>query len=116
MRTEITIPFAFDTAPIEEMLQRDGEKEAMRILENVVNDGIKKALPKKSKYTYDGYGRIAESKPEVDWKAYIDRMVNRFLDAHHDEIVDEAALLLAARASRKKPWRDVLAEIKAESE
>lgn len=28
------------------------------------------------------------------------------------EVIDEAALLLAARAGRKKAWREVLAEVK----
>ena len=30
MRTEIVIPFAFDTAPIERLLQEQGEDEVMR--------------------------------------------------------------------------------------
>ena len=115
MRTEITIPFAFDTAPIEQMLQKDGEREAMRILENIVSEGLWKAMPEKSdRYSY-GYGSKSKE-PEIDWKAYVDRMLSSFIDEHSEEIIDEAALLLAARASRKKSWRDVLAEVKAETD
>lgn len=102
MRTEIVIPFAFDTAPIEKLLQEQGEQEVMRIIEDIVREGIKNAMPKKS----NGYA--------CDWRKFVEYRFDRWLDQHQQEIIDEAALLMAARAGRKKAWRDVMAEIKTD--
>lgn len=107
MRTEITIPFAFDTAPIEQMLQERGTEEAMKIVERMVRENVISKVPKQRDY----YGSETD-KP--DWKRYIDQEFRLWLDEHEQEIVDEAALLLAAKAGRKGPWRNVLREIKEE--
>ena len=114
MRTEIVIPFAFDTAPLEKLLQEQGEAEVMRVLEQLVNDGIKAALPQKQRYSYSGYQKKNEE-PEIDWHKYVEDHLNRWIDTHAEEIIDEAALLMAARMGRKKTWREVLAEVKEES-
>lgn len=108
MRTEIVIPFAFDTAPIEKLLQEQGEKEVMRILAEKVDAAVIANLPTKP----DGYGYNAKQVP--DWRGFLENRFNRWLDAHQQEIIDEAALLMAARAGRKKAWRDVMAEIKTD--
>lgn len=57
MRTEIVIPFAFDTAPLEKLLQEQGESEVMRIIEKLVMDGIRASMPQKVQYVYSGYER-----------------------------------------------------------
>lgn len=108
MRTEITIPFAFDTTPIEAMLQEHGTEEALKVIERMVEDNIIKQVPKERDY----YGRIRSDRP--DWKAYMDKKVDLWLNEHAEEIIDEAALLLASRAGRKAKWREVLREIKEE--
>lgn len=109
MRTEIVIPFAFDTAPIEKLLQEQGEKEVMRILAEKVDAAVIANLPTKP----DGYGYNAKQVP--DWRGFLENRFNRWLDAHQQEIIDEAALLMAAKGSRKKAWREVLAEMRDEA-
>ena len=109
MRTEIVIPFAFDTAPIEKLLQEQGEAEVKSIIEKMVKEGVWAALPKK--YTY-GY---SNKEPEVDWKKFIEDRLHRWLDEHQQEIIDEAALLMAAKGGRNKAWREVLAEMRDEA-
>lgn len=114
MRTEIVIPFAFDTAPIEKLLQEQGETEVMRIIEKLVMDGIRAALPNKSKGYYSGYQQ-QKKEPEIDWRLFLEDRFTRWLDEHQQEIIDEAALLMAARGGRKKAWREVLAETRDEA-
>lgn len=106
MRTEVLVPFSFDTTPIEAMMAEQGKQEVLRVIENLVMDAIDKNLPKKSV----GYGYSAEQ--VTDWRGYLDGCIKSWLDAHSEEVIDEAAMLLAAKASRKKAWREVLAEVK----
>ena len=108
MRTEIVIPFAFDTTPIEVMLQKQGKDEAMKILRQMVEDNVINQIPRKETY----YGQKLD---EPDWRRYMDKHFRSWLDDHAEEIIDEAALLLAARAGRKKKWREILEEVKEES-
>lgn len=108
MRTEITIPFAFDTTPIETMMQDHGVEEAMKILRELVEKNAIEKIPKRYYYSY------THNTNEPDWKAYMDDMTRDWLDDHMQEVIDEAALLLAAKAGRKKAWREVLAEIRSE--
>lgn len=109
MRTEIVVPFAFDTTPIEAMLQEQGKDEAMKILHQMVENNVIKQIPRKETY----YGRKLN---EPNWRRYMDEYFRSWLDDHVEEIIDEAALLLAARAGRKNKWREVLREVKEESE
>ena len=108
MRTEIVIPFAFDTAPIEKVIQNQGEQEVRRIIEDMVREGIKS----------NGYAYMSGNDPklsvEIDWRKFVEDRFTRWLDEHTQEIIDEAALLMAAKGSRKKAWREVLAEVKAD--
>lgn len=114
MRTEITVPFAIDTAPIEAKVQKDAEQIVEGIIADMVREGVEKVMPK----TGGGYdwGRNTKREPEIDWKSYINDRMARWLDEHEEQIVDEAALLLAQRAGRKKSYREVLAEIKSTRE
>lgn len=113
MRTEIVIPFAFDTAPIEKLLQEQGEQEVMRIIEKLVMDGVRASMPQKVQYGYSGYQQ-QKKEPEIDWRKFFEDRFSRWMDDHCQEIIDEAALLMAAKGSRKKAWREVLAEVKAD--
>ena len=107
MRTEIMVPFAFDTAPVEEMLQKHGEEEAMRILREMVEDNVISQVPKKRNY----YGMTNDP----DWHGLMEECFASWLNKHKEEVIDEAALLLAAKAGRTKKWRELLTEIKDES-
>jgi hypothetical protein len=107
MRTEITVPFAFDTTPIEMLLQEHGMEEAMKVLERLVKENLESQLPKRRDY----YGNeLPSAKP--DWKKLAEDLYEKFLEKHMEEIIDEAALLLAMKATRKKQWREVLRELK----
>lgn len=112
---DVTIPFSFDTSPIEAQIASIGEREVGKVIESVTKKGIYSTLPKKG-----GYGYYSNQKPmnddEVDWRKFIEDRFAKWLDSHAQEIVDEAALLLATRAGRKKAWREVLAELKEESD
>ena len=114
MRTEIVIPFAFDTAPIEELLQNQGEAEVMRIIEKLVMDGVRASMPQKVQYGYSGYQQ-QKKEPEIDWRKFLEDRFTRWLNDHQQEIIDEAALLMAAKGSRRKAWREVLAEMRDEA-
>lgn len=108
MRTEIVIPFAFDTAPLEQMLQEQGEEEVIKILTKLVEENVISKIPKKR----IGYGYRETTEP--DWEQFITNNFYGWLNDHAEDIVDEAALLLVQKGSRKKKWREVLAEIKEE--
>ena len=110
MKTEIVVPFTFDTAPMESFVQEQGLEEVKRVIKAMTEDGVRESPPTK----YGAYG--LNSGPTVDWKTYFDRRFNEWLDDHAEEIIDEAALLLAAKAGRKKAWREVLAEIKEQKD
>lgn len=110
MRTEITIPFAFDTTPIEHMMRDHGVEETMKILREIVEENAISQIPKRK----ENYYYHVKNGNDPDWKGYMDDIARSWLDEHAQEIVDEAALLLAARAGRKKAWREVLAEIRSE--
>lgn len=107
MKTEIVIPFTFDTAPIEQMMQEQGMDEAHKILERIVQEQVIDKVPKERDYY--GYER-AGARP--DWKGLLEQRIDKFVSDNAETIIDEAALLLVMRGSRKAKWRDVLAEYK----
>lgn len=108
MRTEIVIPFAFDTTPLETLLQEQGEEEVMKILTKLVEENVISRIPKMKLSSYGSYSK------EPDWNELICARFSKWLDDHAKDIIDEAALLLVQRGSRKKKWREVLAEMKEE--
>lgn len=109
---DVTIPFSFDTSPIEAQIADIGEVEVQRIIREVTLNGIYSALPSKNR----GYYRnlTPHNDNDVDWKAYVDERMDDWLERHKEEVIDEAALLMAMRGSRKKAWREVLDELKEE--
>lgn len=112
---DVTIPFSFDTSPIEAQIEAIGEKEVSKVIESVTKQGIYGVMPKKGGYGYYNSGK-PKSDDEIDWCKFIEDRFAKWLDSHSQEIIDEAALLLATRAGRKKAWREVLAELKEESD
>ena len=109
---DVTIPFSFDTSPIEEQIANVGAQEAQKLIENVVKNGLLSALPKKGSY----WAGNPKNEDEIDWKRLVNDRVDEFIESHKDEIVDEAAMLLAMRGSRKKAWREVLEELKEDQD
>jgi hypothetical protein len=107
MRTEVTIPFMFDTTPIEQALEQVAEEEVRRKVDKLIERHVSDAVPR----AYNGWG---EDKGKPDWSALIRERIDAILERHADKIIDEAALLIAMRASSKRKWRDVLAECKEE--
>ena len=109
---DVTIPFCFDTSPIERQIAELGRDEVAKVVDSVVRQGIAEALP--SKYGYSHYGIDRSGKPNVNWHKYVNDYMDKWMECHAQEVVDEAALLVAMRGSRKKKWREVLDELRGE--
>lgn len=108
---DVTIPFSFDTTPIENQIANIGEQEVAKAIEATVREGIYSALPKKNGWYRDN---TPKSDDEIDWAWFMKDRFEKWLDLHTQEIVDEAAVLMAMRGGRKKAWREVLDELRAE--
>ena len=109
---DVTIPFCFDTSPIERQIAELGRDEVAKVVDSVVRQGIAEALP--SDYGYSPYGTNKQGKPKVNWRRYVNDYMDKWIERHAQEVIDEAALLMAMRASRKKKWREVLDELREE--
>lgn len=104
----VTIPFSFDTGPIEDKIARVGEAEVSKAIGDSVTKAIEAHITSKyPKYTY-GYSHS----DDVNWGRYLKDEVYSWLDEHATEIIDEAAILLASRAGRRKAWRELIAELR----
>ena len=113
MRHEVMIPFEFNTDAVEAALAKMGEEQVTDMVRSIVGDAVDSAIAKEvPARDVRYYG--ATSGP--DWGKYIRDKMYKWMDDHSEEIIDEAALLMAARASRRKAWRDVLAEVKGETD
>ena len=115
MINEIVIPFQFNTAPIEDRLQEHGYEEIVRQIIEKAEKAMLDKLPcgrNSNNWYYDK--ATAKKLSDVDWKGMAYDRLDAAISEHMDEIVDEAALLLAMRGNRKKKWREVLAELKEE--
>lgn len=107
---DVTIPFSFDTSPIENQIANIGESEVMKLIREVTMKGIYSALPKMNGW----YREHPANDYEIDWKQYLDAQLDKWFEKNSQAIIDEAALLMAMRGGRKKAWREVLEELKAE--
>jgi hypothetical protein len=108
---DVTIPFRFDTSPIERQIESYGAELVGKAIADTVRQGIYSVMPKVNGWYND---RTPTKDSEVNWRAYVDERMKAWLDENKQEVIDEAALLLAMRAGRKKAWREVLEELKAE--
>lgn len=104
MKTEILIPFTFDTTPIEAKMGMLSEDEVAKKVDEIIEQKVAEQLPKK----YDSWN----SKGVTDWKSYLDNKFYEWLNDHAQDIIDEAAMLLATRGFRKKEWKQILKEVK----
>ena len=109
MRTEFTIPFEFDTGPIERRLKESGYEEIMRAIRDDCEAGLLASMPSKANRAYYD-SDSARSLSDINWKRIVNDRVDAAIRDHIDEVVDEAAVLLAMRAGRKKAWRELLDE------
>lgn len=116
MNHEIMIPFNFDTSFIERKLQDDGYNEVINQLIEQAQDQMKSQLPTKGG-RYDAWAKKTLPK-EIDWASMFNRRFDKWFDnwvaEHGQEIIDEAAVLMAKRASSRKAWKEVLAEYQKE--
>lgn len=108
----VTIPFTYDTSPIEAQIANIGAQEVAKVIDSVVRQGIAEALP--SDYGYSPYGIGKDGKPKVNWHKYVNDYMDKWMERHAQDVIDEAALLMAMRGGRKKAWREVLDELKEE--
>lgn len=109
---DVTIPFCFDTSPIEKQIAELGRDEVAKVVDSVVRQGIAEALP--PDYGYSPYGTDRSGKPKVNWHKYINDYMDKWMERHKQEVIDEAAVLMAMRGGRKKAWREVLEEYEDE--
>lgn len=109
---DVTIPFCFDTSPIERQVAELGRDEVAKVVDAVVRQGIADALPRD--YGYNTYGTDRKGNPKINWHKYVNDYMDKWMDRHAQDIIDEAALLMAMRGSRKKKWREVLDELREE--
>lgn len=109
---DVTIPFSFDTSPIEAQIANIGAQEVAKVIDSVVRQGIAEALPRD--YGYSPYGNGKDGKPKVNWHKYVKDYMDKWMESHAQDVIDEAALLMAMRGGRKKAWREVLDELKEE--
>ena len=109
---DVTIPFSFDTGPIEQQIANIGEQEVRSVIREVTLNGIYSAMPSKRNGYY--HNNMPTNDGDVNWKVYVDERMYEWLEANKQEIVDEAALLVAMRAGRTTQWRKVLEELRAE--
>lgn len=107
---DVTIPFSFDTSPIERQIANIGEQEVKRLIHDVTLKGIYSVLPKNNGW----YRETPKNDDEVNWKQYLDAQLDKWFAKNSQAIIDEAALLMAMRAGRTTQWRKVLEELKAE--
>ena len=111
---DVVIPFRFDTAAIEEQIKNIGESEVAKVIREVTLNALCSVMPSKNRGYY--HDMAPSSTSDIDWRRYVDERMYEWLNEHADEIIDEAALLLAAKAKSRKRWRDVLAELKDDCE
>lgn len=109
---DVTIPFSFDTSPIERQIAELGSDEVAKVVDSVVRQGIAEALP--ADYGYSPYGTDKQGKPKVNWRRYVNDYMDKWMELHAQEVIDEAALLMAMRGGRRKAWREVLEEYREE--
>lgn len=94
MRHVVSIAFDFDDDTIRHYI----EEQAVDDVRNQLIADARRQVPRN----------------DCDWQALVERCIRDYLDEHVDEIVSTAALVLAMRTSRRKPWRECLAEATAE--
>lgn len=114
MLHNVTIPFCFDTSPIEEQIASIGAKEVGKAIGELVRKGIYSVMPKKNCYGYRDVHPTSDD--QIDWTGFMKDIANQWLNDHSEQVIDEAALLLAMKVSRKKSWRETLADLKEETE
>lgn len=106
MKEVMTIPFEFDTGPIERRLQENGYELVMLSLTDKCEAKMLSTLSKKGGY----WRETPETWDEVDWKDIVYRRINQAIDDNVDEIIQLAALMLAKRVGSRKKWKEIADE------
>lgn len=98
MRTELLVPFQFDTEAVEKRIEAEAYDKIVNDIRHDAMNELKRSLPK-------SYGC-------TDWKSAVRNWLWEWFDEHADEVIDYAIILLAQKAKDKRRWRVVLDEIK----
>lgn len=87
----------FDDQKITEMVEKNAEKIIINDLEQKINDELFESRH------YRGHGD-----PSEGFQEWVKFRVDSFLEAHKQEIIDQAASYLAYKLSRTKAARELL--------
>lgn len=111
MKEILTIPIEFDTSAIESRLETDGYEMVIESITKAVMTSILKCLPGEPRGYYSG-NSAPRSFDEVNWSKFVGQRLDLWMQEHAEEVVDEAAILLAQKGARKRKWRDLVHELK----
>ena len=96
----INIPLQVNEQKIEEVLQRDYEGKVL----NMINDYIKKTLADNATVKYG-------DRVSVGMRVLVEAQIDKFLEAHRDEIIKNAAVVMAEKLARSKRGKELLEEV-----
>lgn len=118
MQHVINIAFDFDDRSISDYVERHAKDDIRDTAVAEIMDQIRKSgLPTRP---YPASRALGAKGPSVDWHAVVqdrvDHEIDLFLDDHAQDVIDEAALLVARRVERRKSWRETLADVHAEAD
>ena len=108
---EFPVSFSLDTSAIDSRLEHDAYDAIITQMAMEIEKKIIKELPAKRTRSY--YETIIpKSLDDIDWTTFAAQRLDKWLVDHAQDIIDEAAILLAQKAIKKKAWRDVLHELR----
>ena len=91
------------------------DKQISEYIESQLENDVRDSVVAKA------WGKFKDSVPSMtydkdrDFMEYMaDAVYKRFMDEHRDELVRLAALTLAMRTDRRRPWKDALADAMTE--
>ena len=96
----INIPLQVNEQKMEEVLQRDYEGKVL----NMINDYVKKTLTDNAKKYYGD--RVSDG-----MRVLVEAQIDKFLEAHRDEIIENAAVVMAEKLARSKRGKELLEEV-----
>ena len=101
----INIPIQIDEAKMEEVVQRDYKQRVIKL----IAEHITTALTKQST-SYYAYDKASDGMTNLIYER-----IDLFIDAHKDEIIEIAGSRLAERLARTKAAKELVENLKADS-
>lgn len=96
----INIPLQVNEQRMEEVLQRDYEGKVL----NMINEYIQKTLANNAEKYYG-------DKVSDGMRVLVEAQIDKFLKAHRDEIIENAAVVMAEKLARSKRGKELLEEV-----